>query len=295
MDFYIRKLVEFGSSRADTFVDVSPDSLEDRGFWMLHEFKEKWAGHLDLRLGAYNPLGFQEGDLQGWNLLSKVGQAADYFGLLPERDDKLRYPHHIGFQESCQKAIELVQDFKKELHIHLDQANHSFEADTERFIDVLEQQGYQPIPGPPTIWLVHVISPSTYTEERFNQLVDRMRSMNLGVITCPSAAISMRQYRPLVSPTSNSIARVLEFLAAGVPVRIGSDNLCDITMPMGTCDLVKEIFVLANAIRFYEIDILGSLSAGIPLNQEQIEKVKNHLREDDLMVSKVTSIHSKVN
>ena len=38
------------------------------------------------------------------------------------------------------------------------------------------------------------------------------RSSN-GVICCPGAAISMRQYRPLMSPTFNSIARVLELLA----------------------------------------------------------------------------------
>jgi len=295
MEFYINKLVEFGATRADTFVDVTPGSLQDRGFWMLHEMKEKWADRLDLRLGAYNPLGFRTGENQGWNLLSSVGQAADYFGLLPERDEKSRYPDHIGFEESCRKAIELAQEFQKELHVHIDQANHSFELDTERFIDLLERQGYEPSPGVPSIWLVHVISPSTYSEERFSRLVERLCSMNLGVITCPSAAISMRQYRPLVSPTSNSIARVLEFLAAGIPVRVGSDNICDITMPLGTCDLVKEIFVLANALRFYEIDILASISSGGVLNREQIERVQTHLREDELVVSQVASEVLEVN
>jgi cytosine deaminase len=100
---------------------------------------------------------------------------------------------------------------------------------------------------------------------------------NVGVICCPSAAISMRQIRETMSPTFNSIARVLDMLAAGVQVRIGSDNICDITSPAGTPDLVDEIFVLCNAIRFYDLDILAKLGAGKSLSAEEISRIREHL------------------
>lgn len=90
-----------------------------------------------------------------------------------------------------------------------------------------------PSDSEPLVWLVHVISPSTYDESRFHALIEGLLDRNVGVICCPSAAISMRQVRPFSAPTHNSIARVLEMLAAGVQVRIGSDNVCDITSPAG--------------------------------------------------------------
>jgi hypothetical protein len=45
-------------------------------------------------------------------------------------------------------------------------------------------------------------------------MVDKLLKNNIGIITCPSAAISMRQLRPIKTYTHNSIARVLEMLEA---------------------------------------------------------------------------------
>jgi adenosine deaminase len=114
----------------------------------------------------------------------------------------------------------------------------------------------------------------------------------IGVICCPSAAISMRQYRPLLSHTHNSIARVLDLLAAGVEVRIASDNICDITSPMGTADLMDEIFVLANALRFYDQDILAKIAAAHPLGPGDLARLRAHLQEDRAAVAAVADRHS---
>ena len=97
----------------------------------------------------------------------------------------------------------------------------------------------------------------------------------------------MRQLRPIAAPTHNSIPRVLELLAAGIYVRLGSDNICDITSPAGTCDLINEVFILANVLRYYDIDILSSLAAGIRLDTKQCARVKEHLSADAIEVAKV--------
>jgi cytosine/adenosine deaminase-related metal-dependent hydrolase len=136
------------------------------------------------------------------------------------------------------------------------------------------------------IWLVHVISPSTYDESRFQTTLAALAELNIGIICCPSAALSMRQLRPIATPTHNSIARLLEILAAGIHVRLGSDNICDITSPAGTCDLLNEIFILSNALRYYDIDILSSLAAGIRLDTRQRARIKEHLAADDIEVAK---------
>jgi adenosine deaminase len=130
------------------------------------------------------------------------------------------------------------------------------------------------------VWLVHVISPSTYDERRFDRLLGSLVDLNIGVICCPSAAVSMRQYRTVLTPTGNSIARVLEMAAAGVHVRLGSDNICDITSPAGTPDLMHEIYVLCNALRYYDVEILAKFSAGLRLDAADRLRLQRHLAED---------------
>ena len=68
-----------------------------------------------------------------------------------------------------------------------------------------------------------MISPTLYSDKRWKKLVERLKRANVGVICCPSAAIGMRQLRGVKTPTTNSIARVLELCAAGIQVRLGSD------------------------------------------------------------------------
>jgi len=107
-----------------------------------------------------------------------------------------------------------------------------------------------------------------------------LAELNIGVICCPSAAISMRQLRPLAQPTHNAIARVLELLCAGVFVRLGTDNVCDITSPAGTLDVMDEIFALSNAVRYYDPEVMACLGAGCRVPKTALERIAQHLQED---------------
>lgn len=169
----------------------------------------------------------------------------------------------------------------KPIHIHVDQANFSCEGGGETVVRLVADLGLgRLLEQEPLVWLIHLISPSTYDEDRFAQLATSMASLGVGLICCPSAAISMRQFRPVASPTSNSIARVLELLAQGVHVRLGSDNICDVTSPMGTPDMADELLVLGNALRFYDIDILARLACGLPMTDANLEWIRTHIVED---------------
>jgi hypothetical protein len=132
-----------------------------------------------------------------------------------------------------------------------------------------------------------MISPSTYDEARHRRIIDNMLELNLGVITCPSAAIGMRQLRPRLSPTYNSIPRILELVEAGVHVRVGSDNVADICSPSTTADLLDELFVLSAALRYYETGLLATLGAGLKATDEQRAVIREHLRLNDEEIRKV--------
>jgi len=141
--------------------------------------------------------------------------------------------------------------------------------------------------GEPGVWAIHAVSPSTYDEDRFKRLVDGLLECNIGIISCPSAAIGMRQLRPLKTPTGNCIPRILELLAAGVRVRLGSDNVADICSPSTTADLTDEVFVLSAAIRYYQIDVLARIAAGQDLDESERSAVIGHLRKNDEEIEQV--------
>lgn len=286
--WYLENMVAVGTTIADTVVDVTTDRVGLTALETFLDLKQEFGGRLVLRPGAYTPLGFRDDEPNRWDLFREGAELADLIGLLPERDDKARYPEHIGFAESCRRGVGLALDLNKPIHIHVDQGNIVGEQDSEIVARVVrELTGGRPQGREPLIWLIHVISPSTYDEARFQGLLSELAEMNIGVITCPSAAISMRQYRPVTSPTHNSIARVLDMLASGIHVRVGSDNICDITSPAGTVDLLDEIFVLCNALRYYDIDVLSRLAAGQRLSLGERQRVAQHLRDDREFVAEV--------
>lgn len=293
LNLFLDLMERAGTTRADTLVDVTTDRL---GLSVMEEFlkvKEERRGTLDLQVGAYTPLGFTDAEPERWQIVEQGAKLADLIGSLPERDDHALYPDHIGYEENCRRTLLLAEELGKPIHIHVDQKNDPSERGTELVLSVIDELGLSYHAPEPQVWLVHVLSPSTYDDEQFNDLAATLAEKNVGVICCPSAAISMRQLRPLRTPTHNSIARVLEFLAAGVKVRIGSDNINDITSPAGTTDLIDELFVLSNAVRFYDIDILAKIAAGRLLDDADREKIRHHLILDAAEVESAVAESSK--
>lgn len=284
---YLDEMVAVNTTRADTVVDCTTDRVGLSALeWML-EIKRAKAGEIDFRIGAYSPLGYTDAEPERWALLEQATARADFIGSLPERDDTNAYPDHIGFDEHLRRVLLLAQKLNKSIHVHVDQRNEPSESATERLIAAVREFG-APVSttGEPMVWAIHIISPSTYDDARFNDMVSGMLECNIGLITCPSAALAMRQYRPLRTPTHNSIARVLEMLAAGVHVRVGSDNIADICSPSTTADLVDEIFVLSAALRFYNPEILARVAAGQRLNESERSTVQEHLAKDEAEVAK---------
>lgn len=277
--YFLSLMIEAGTRRADTLVDVASGTLGSSTFEQLSEIKEALASEIELQLGSYCPLGFRDDRPEQWELVAKMAERADFIGALPERDDRRMYPEHVGFRESVRRVLELSARTAKPLHMHVDQKNDPAEDACEIVLQEMEAMGGSHSERP-RVWFIHAISPSAYDEGRFQTLVARMKAASVGVICCPSAALSMRQLRDVNAPTHNSIARALDFLAAGIPVRLASDNINDITSPAGTADLMDELFVFCNALRFYDVPILARVAAGQALTSRQRALIREHLELD---------------
>ena len=179
-------------------------------------------------------------------------------------------------------VMELGCELGKEVHLHLDQANDPTEVGTETLIQGLKWMDQPKIPdhSGPSVWIIHMISPSAYDEMRFRRLIDSLLELNLGVIVCPTAAISMRQLRPIETATHNCIARLSELCKHKIPVLLGSDNICDVFVPQSDGDMLTEIKMGGHAIRFAPPYVWAKLAAGVPLNEVDRATIGEVLYQD---------------
>lgn len=281
----IKRLIACGTRRVDTCIDATT-GVGLRAMEVAQRLKEEFAAQIEIRL-APNPIfGFKEGT-DRWDIFQQAAEQADYLSGLPEKDHyeiKAERDGKIGFRQHIRRVLELGCKLQKEVQFHLDQANDPNENGTEILLEGLGGWFDCPvIPGHvgPTVWVIHMISPSAYANERFQALVEKLKKYNVGVIVCPTAAISMRQLRPVFGPTHNSIARILDLCFQKVPVRLGSDNIGDLFVPQGDGDMLTEVKVLGHAIRFAAPHVWAKLAAGKPLNAVDISAVERAIHQDN--------------
>jgi cytosine deaminase len=291
---HLEAMVGVGTRRVDTLADVTADRVGLTALETLLQVKSEWADRIDLRVAAYSPLGFPLSEPERWELFLEGAARADFMSALPEADELSEYPGHMGFEEHCRRMLAVSADLGKMLHVHTDQRNEPGECGTERLLKVMREEGHtRPASGEPRVWAVHMVSPSTYDEARFQRLVEDMLELGVGLISCPSAAVGMRQLRTVSTPIYNSIPRVLELVAAGVPVRLGSDNISDMCSPSTTADLTDEVFTLSAAIRYYDPVLLARLAAGVEPTEAMRKVVQEHLERNAAEISKtLNGIHS---
>lgn len=108
-----------------------------------------------------------------------------------------------------------------------------------------------------------------------------MAQLNIGLICCPSAAISMRKLPIFEAPIPKSIAEVLPMLNSGIQTRLGTDNVDDIFLPANSLDLRQEVTTLANALRFYNVPLLAKLACGQNPSPEDRDFISRHLKNEE--------------
>ena len=291
----LQRQKEFGTRRIDTNIDATPDLPEDglmainTALRLKREFKQKG---LEVRIAPTPIFGFKKGTAR-WEVFAEAAKRCDYISALPEKDDYAKHADpdgRVGFKHHIRMAMNLGCELGREVQLHLDQMDIPGECGTERMLDMLEGLEMPFVRGAgtePTVWIIHMISPSAYDELRFRRLVDRLLELNVGVIVCPTAALTMRQLRSISAPKHNSIARVGELIKAKVPLRVGTDNISDVFVPQGDGNMLTEVVVGDMAVRLNLPHIWAKLACGVPLNNVDINDVGTALYEDRKACGKI--------
>ena len=110
---------------------------------------------------------------------------------------------------------------------------------------------------------VHAISLAAKEERDQDRIIEKVAEARLGIIICPSAALSMKQL-PFNAPLHNSIAPYRKLRDAGVDCYLGVDNVHDLFMPMVDGDMWTECRLMMEACRFYDIDAMAELACAKP-------------------------------
>ena len=189
---------------------------------------------------AIQPLEGLESKESMYNFIEACSKA-DYIGGLPDRDS------------SPEKHIDLIFDLasrtNKPVDIHVGQNNLPCEKETEMVLNKIKENNLKQ-----KVSLVHCISLACQDESYIRNQAKRMKLLNVDVIVCPSAAISMKQNNSITSYIHNSIAPVRILLEEGVNVKLGIDNIQDLFMPLVDGDLWFETRLLMEATRIYDVE-----------------------------------------
>ncbi len=274
----LERMAATGVREVISFVDATPDiglvAIEQAA-----RLREEFRDRLILKIAVSPIFGFKNPKVNPdrWEIYREAARIADVLGGLPVKD---RAEGRVGFDGHVRMILELGAELRKPIHLQVDQDNDPREEETEQLVQAVRWLGSPAVPGEdgPTVWAVHAISPSCYDEARFHRLVDNLRDYNVGIIACPTAALSMFQLRPMLTPVHNSIARILDMMVAGVPVRIGTDNVCDIFIPNGDGSVHSEVWVAATAVRFYHTMIWAKVGTAEPLNEGDREWIRQALQ-----------------
>ena len=247
MNSSVENIVSQNCNHIRSFIDV--DSTV--GLMCVHsadKLRNDWKSkgvHIQL---ATQPLEGLAGKDSNIKLFEEAANICDIVGCLPSRDyDKSS--EHLDIAFSTAKRL------GKHVEAHLDQCNLPSENETSRFCDFVEKYDYMG-----KARTVHSISLACQPLDRQQEVASRLASLNVGVIICPSAAISMKQSPEINAPIHNSIAPLGVLLDAGVDIGLGIDNINDIFMPYCDGNLTFELRLLAEATRTYDIDLLEKIA-----------------------------------
>ncbi len=244
----VRAMVQQGVTYCRTMVDAD-STVGLKPVKAALEVKRRFAGQIQFEIGVQPLQGVL--DPASYEQYAEACAMADYCGGLPSRDRPQEEKH-------LDRILELAKTLGKCVDVHVDQENNPDQNETELLALKTIEHGMQG-----RVYGVHAISLAAKSEREQERIIAKVREADMGIIICPSAALSMKQL-PMTAPLHNSIAPLVKLREAGVRCYLGVDNVHDLFMPMVDGDVWTECRMLMEACRFYDIDAVAEWACAKP-------------------------------
>jgi hypothetical protein len=232
------KMIEQGVTYCRTMVDAD-STVRLLPIKAALEVKQMFAEQIDFQIGIQPLQGVLDPDSRKYFV--QACELADFVGGLPSRD-RPTPEKHLDF------IMDVAKDLGKALDVHVDQENNPLENETELLARKTIEHGLEG-----RVFGVHAVSLAAKPESEQDRIIELVKDAGLGIIICPSAAVSMKQL-DMNGPLHNSIAPFPKLIDAQVPVYLGVDNIHDLFMPMVDGDIWFECRMLMEACRVYDLD-----------------------------------------
>ncbi|MDE2026437.1 MAG: amidohydrolase family protein [Patescibacteria group bacterium] len=240
MAYAIEMMMAQGITAVGTFIDVD-DVIEDKAIKAATKIRDRYGKDIQIKYINQVLKGVLDPKAKKWFDIG--AQFVDIIGGLPGKD-KGREAEHIDV------LMDTAKKMGKMTHIHVDQLNTAAEKETELLVKKTIEHGMQgKVVG------VHGISIAAHPKKYRMELYKKMVDAGVMMVSCPIAWIDNARTDEL-APTHNAITPVDEMVPAGVTVSIGTDNICDIYLPLSDGNIWAELKLMIAACRYTDIDQL---------------------------------------
>jgi len=244
----VEKMIEQGVTYCRTMVDA--DRIVGlKPIIAANEVKKRYADLITFEVGVQPLEGVLDPD--SYARYAEACELADFCGGLPSRD-RPQEEKHLDI------ILSLAKKLGKCVDVHIDQENNPDQVETELLAIKTIEHGMQG-----RVFGVHAISVASKSDREQDRIIAKIKEADLGIIVCPSAALSMKQL-PMTAPLHNSIAPFVKMREADVRLYLGVDNVHDLFMPMVDGDIWTECRMLMEACRFYDIEALAEWACNKP-------------------------------
>merc|ERR1712146_564223 len=175
------------------------------------------------------------------------------------------------------------------VEVHVDQENNPLQNETELLCRKTIEHGMQG-----RVYGIHSISVSAKDESEQDRIISLIKEADVGIVICPSAALSMKQL-PMRAPLHNSLGPFVKLREAGVRTYFGIDNIADLFMPVVDGDMWTEARMLMETCRYYDLEKVADWATMPPLHivKQQEEPVAKRAKiattEDMPVMTPVTA------
>jgi cytosine/creatinine deaminase len=222
-----------GVTRIRTHTDVDP-VVELRSMEGILAAKRRVAASIDVEIVAFSS---SRNDLAESPALARLERAvdagADVLGAsLNSSADPTR---------ALAALLDLAERADLPVDIHLDEHLQPEKMLVTLVADEVIARGLQG-----RITLSHLCVLAALDAKTADELIDKLARAEITVVALPETNLFLQE-RGETTPVRRGITRVRELLAAGVMVRLGTDNICDWFFPFGDGDMLETARMAAIA------------------------------------------------
>jgi cytosine deaminase len=238
-----------GSVRVRTHVDVD-ELIGERGLHGVLAAREVVAGCVYVELVAFATKFADPTTADGEARLRAAAAAgADLLGAVPA--------FHSDPVASIARLLDLAAELGLPADVHVDEASAPESFALEALADAALARGLEG-----RVTASHACALAAVDGETARRTIAKLAQARITVVALPALNLFL-QGRGDATPRVRGLTLVRELLAAGVPVRFGSDNVCDVFYPYGDADPLEAAWLVGLAAHVDdERDLLAGVCGG---------------------------------